>query len=126
MGSYFAPAVPVWSDPQLLRSDDLAERLAETMGDAPAILMRGNGAVTKADTLEAAVVFTWFLEDAARIELAVRQVGAEEQGVLTLDEARERAVSTGRIFERRWEFLTAGDAEAAHMTAGFRLPNEGA
>jgi HCOMODA/2-hydroxy-3-carboxy-muconic semialdehyde decarboxylase len=125
-GSYFAPEVPVWDDPRLLRSDQPSAALAASMGDAPAILMRGNGAVTAAASLEAAVVYAWFLEDAAKVEIAARQIGAADRGILTADEARDRAVSAGRIFERMWDFLTAGDAEATAMTPGFRLPGEAA
>jgi HCOMODA/2-hydroxy-3-carboxy-muconic semialdehyde decarboxylase len=126
LGSYFAPRVPLWDDPRLLRSDGAAEKLTAAMADAPGILMRGNGAVTAASSLEAAVVFAWFLEDAARVELAARQAGAAEHGILGVDEARDRAVSSGRIFERMWDFMTAGDPEAGAMTEGFRLPGEAA
>jgi HCOMODA/2-hydroxy-3-carboxy-muconic semialdehyde decarboxylase len=112
LGSYFTPPPPVWPDPRLLRSDAAAGRLADMMGDAPALLMRGNGVVTAAASLEEAVVLTWFLEDAARIEVAVAQMGGTEQGVLSDDEVRDRAVTSGRIFERMWEHLTAGDPES--------------
>lgn len=124
LGSYFAPEVPLWDDPLLLRSDEAAEKLAAAMMDAPAILMRGNGAVTAAASLEAAVVFAWFLEDAARVEIAARQAGAAAIGILSAREASARAVSSGRIFERMWDFMTEGDSEAGAMTEGFRLAGE--
>jgi HCOMODA/2-hydroxy-3-carboxy-muconic semialdehyde decarboxylase len=94
------------------------------MGDSPGILMRGNGAVTAATSLEAAVVFAWFLEDAARVELAALQAGRAEEGAMTPEEARDRAVSTGRTFERMWDYLVVGDPEAGPMEAGFKLPRE--
>ncbi|HEY9274216.1 MAG TPA: class II aldolase/adducin family protein, partial [Achromobacter sp.] len=76
--------------------------------------MRGNGAVVAAESLMHAVVLTWYLEDAARIEWQLRSAGlAEGAPTLSLDEAAARAVGTGRIYERMWEYLTAGDPEAA-------------
>lgn len=114
MGSYFSPAVPLWDDPQLVRSDAQARGVAETLGAARAVAMRGNGAVVAAESLMHAVVLTWYLEDAARIELQLRSAGLANEGpTLALEEAARRAVGTGRIYERMWEYLSAGDPEAA-------------
>lgn len=112
MGSYFSPGVPLWEDVQLVRSESQARGVAELMGQSPAIVMRGNGAVTAAGSLEDAVVLTWYLEDAARIELQLRAAGlAMDQHIISHEAALARAVRTGRIFERMWEYLTAGDIE---------------
>ena len=111
-GSYFSPGAALWNDPQLLRGDEPAARLAETFGAGRAILMRGNGAVTGAQTLERAVVLTWYLEDACRIELEALRCGqAESAPTLSHEEALARATDKGRIFERMWDFLTHGDPE---------------
>ena len=111
-GSYFAPMPPLWDDPLLLRSDEQAQQLAETLGDARAIVMRGNGAVTAGESLEQAVVFAWYLEDAARVELDVlRCGGADTAPTLTPEEVEVRAVGTGRIYERMWDYLCDGDPE---------------
>jgi HCOMODA/2-hydroxy-3-carboxy-muconic semialdehyde decarboxylase len=74
--------------------------------------MRGNGVVLAADSLEKVVCLTWYLEDAARLELAVLGAGLEEtSAVLTADECDRRATSAGGIFERMWDYLTFGDPE---------------
>ena len=110
MGSYFAPGTPLWDDPQLIRSDAQANALADQMGSAAAIVMRGNGVVTAGLSLPDAVVLTWYLEDAARIELDCD--GAATPAVpLTDAEAMQRATRAGRIFERMWDYLTFGDPE---------------
>jgi HCOMODA/2-hydroxy-3-carboxy-muconic semialdehyde decarboxylase len=116
-GTYFAPKPPLWDDIQLLRSDDQTRRLAEQLGEAPAIVMRGNGAVVAAESLEKAVGLTWYLEDAARIELAVRACGGEG-AIASAEECAARATDAGRIFERMWEFLTDGDPEGGSDFAG--------
>jgi HCOMODA/2-hydroxy-3-carboxy-muconic semialdehyde decarboxylase len=110
-GSYFHPAPPLWNDPQLLRSDEQAAALAERMGDAAGIVMRGNGVVTAGSSLERAVVLAWYLEDAARVELACLSAGLADDTILTEAEAMERSTWAGRIEERMWEYLTDGDPE---------------
>jgi HCOMODA/2-hydroxy-3-carboxy-muconic semialdehyde decarboxylase len=61
------------------------------------------------NTLEEAVVMAWYLEDSARVELAVLGTGLDGQ-VLTPAEAQDRAVTSGRIVERMWDWLTRGDS----------------
>lgn len=110
MGTYFSPSVPLWDDVQLIRSRQQAEGVAALMGDSPAVVMRGNGAVVAAESLENAVVLTWYLQDAARIELDLRSAGlASNDGVIKHQAAQQRATSAGRIFERMWEYLIAGE-----------------
>lgn len=112
MGSYFSPGVPLWDDVQLVRSDEQAKGVAATMAGSAAIVMRGNGAVVAAEDLPTAVGLTWYLEDAARIELQLRCAGlAPETGVLTPEQAAQRATRSGRIFERMWQYLGADDPE---------------
>lgn len=115
MGSYFAPQVPLWSDPQLVRTEGQAAGVAATLGSRPAVVMQGNGAVVAAPSIEEAVVLTWYLEDAARIELQLRASGLAGAPVLTAEQAAQRATSAGRIFERMWEYLCAGDPENAQV-----------
>ena len=106
IGAYFAE-LPLWDDPRLLRDDQAAERLAERAGDAPAIVMRGNGAVTIGASLEQAVTLAWFLEDAARVERDVRAMGFDPaSGVLDADEVVARQVWAGGVTERMWRHLT--------------------
>jgi HCOMODA/2-hydroxy-3-carboxy-muconic semialdehyde decarboxylase len=112
-GAYFAPFPPLHPDPRLVRDCTAADTLVEELGSARAIVMRGNGAITVGASIEEAVVMAWYLEDAARVELAVLATRLAEEDVneLTATEARDRAVTSGRIIERMWEWLTAGDPE---------------
>ena len=81
--------------------------------------MRGNGVVTAGSSLEEAVVLTWYLEDAARIELDVMASGLGDTApVFSEAEAKARANWNGRLRERMWDYLTAGDPELP--TAGER------
>lgn len=111
-GAYFAPKVPVWNDPQLIRDDERAEKVARLMRNSAGVLMRGNGAVVAGDSLEEAVVLAWYLEDTCRVELDVLASGqAAIAPILTDQEAAQRATKAGRIFERMWQYLTSDDEE---------------
>lgn len=106
IGAYF-DRLPLWPDPRLLRNDEAAAALAQMLGDAPAIVMRGNGAVVAAETMPKAASLAWFLEDAARIERDVRAMGfAPESGLLDPSETADRQVWSGQVAERMWDWLT--------------------
>ncbi|MFK5980503.1 MAG: class II aldolase/adducin family protein [Rhizobiaceae bacterium] len=111
-GTYFAPSPPLWDDPQLIRDDEKAFNVVAKMGNAPAVMMRGNGAVTAGETLKEAVVLAWYLEDACRVELDALASGLSEFApIISDEEAMLRATKAGNIFERMWEYLSAGDPE---------------
>lgn len=106
IGAYFAD-LPLWHDPRLLRDDASASALATLLGHAPAIVMRGNGAVVVGETMPRAVTLAWFLEDAARIERDVRAMGfTPDSGLLSEDEVSARQVWSGGVAERMWDYLT--------------------
>ena len=82
MGAYFVAGVALWDDPQLVRDDERAAGVIDAMGPCAAVVMRGNGVVVAADSLRKAVGLTWYLEDAARLELAVLAAGLEADSVV--------------------------------------------
>lgn len=113
LGTYFAPAPSLWMDVQLVRDDERAARVVETMGANAAIVLRGNGAVTAGRSIEEAAALAFFLEDAARVELATLPSEAAGHKPLeyTAEESAGRAVRAGGLFERMWQYLCFGDAE---------------
>ena len=115
-GSYFAPQPPFWPDPQLVRNDEAAQGVAQLLGDAPALVLNVNGAITVGETPAQALGLAWLLEDAARVEL-IALAAAPAAPPLPLDQARQRATWQGGIAERLWEYLTRDDAELATANA---------
>jgi len=112
-GAFFFPGAPLWDDPSLLRDDARAAGVAEKLGSANAVVMRGNGAVTVAEDLPRAVTLAAYLEDAAAVELAVVSAGREQSSpTLTEDQAMRRATWAGFAAERMWDYLTYGDPES--------------
>lgn len=111
-GAYFAPAPALWDDPRLLRDDVAAARLAEHLGAGKAIVMRANGAVVCGENLIEAVALSWFLEEAARVEVGLMQMHQDgDHTLLTDDETSARQVTAGRVYERMWEYLSFEDPE---------------
>ncbi|SEP87497.1 HCOMODA/2-hydroxy-3-carboxy-muconic semialdehyde decarboxylase [Solimonas aquatica] len=111
-GAYFAPQPAFWDDPRLLRDTPQAERLAAQLDGGKAIVMRANGAVVLGTDLVEALALSWFLEEAARVEVALMQMGQDgDHTLLSPAETLARQVTTGRVYERMWEYLTAGDPE---------------
>lgn len=110
-GTYFAPEVGLWDDIQLIRDDDKADGAIRAMGASAGLLMRGNGAVVCGETLQEAVVLAWYLDDMCRVELAARAAGFSDGPSISVSEAESRATRSGRIIERMWDHLTAGDPE---------------
>ena len=98
---------------RLLRDEARAQGLAEALGEAPAIVMRGNGAIVVGGRLEEAVALSWFLEDAARVELEVRAMGCGAGRTLDESEIAARQTYAGGVVERMWLWLTAGSPGAA-------------
>lgn len=114
MGCYFHAGIPLWNDVQLVRTEEQALGVSQLLGQSAAVVMRGNGAVVVGADLPEAVVLTWYLEDAARIELQALACGRSD-AVLSREEAERRAIRHGQIFERMWQYLTAGDPEGPEV-----------
>jgi HCOMODA/2-hydroxy-3-carboxy-muconic semialdehyde decarboxylase len=107
IGAYIHPGPALWDDPRLLRDDASAARLAECLGDLGSIVMRGNGAIIVADSLQKAVVLSWFLEDAARVERDIRAMGFDpDAGSLDTEEIAARQTWAGGVIDRMWAYLT--------------------
>ncbi len=112
-GSYFYPQVPMSSSQDLIRTDELAMQVADSMGDAPAVIVGVNGAVTAGESAKQALALAWFLEETARVELAVMSAGrASEAPRLSATVAKQRAVwDQGLTAQRLWDHLCNGDVE---------------
>ena len=68
LGCLFGEGVPVFDKPDLIRSDALGDELAESLGNARAVLMYGHGAVVWGENV--AACFTaciWFEENAKKL-----------------------------------------------------------
>ncbi|MBI1997507.1 MAG: class II aldolase/adducin family protein [Deltaproteobacteria bacterium] len=104
-GSFFSGGVPVFYKPDLITTPQLGAAVAETLGDKPAVLLRGNGQVTVGRTIAEAVMMAIYLEEAAEILYGALQIGTPIP--LTGDEsARRRVEALPPVdLERAWKFF---------------------
>jgi len=112
LGAYFAPAPPLWDEPALLRDGVRAAAVAERLGTARAIVLRGNGAIAVGATVREAACHAFFLEDAAKIELLAQ--GSDAAAVpYTAEQAARRGSGDASLYDRMWEYLLDHDFEEA-------------
>jgi HCOMODA/2-hydroxy-3-carboxy-muconic semialdehyde decarboxylase len=113
MGSFLGESTPVFeirdaAGPQsdlLIRDKALGEALARSLGDRPAVLMRGHGVTVVGATLKEAVFRSVYTEFNARIATAALQLGPVTY--LTAGEAEASAASNASQFDRAWDVWQA-------------------
>ncbi|HEY7221574.1 MAG TPA: class II aldolase/adducin family protein [Candidatus Binatia bacterium] len=104
-GSFFTGGVPVFFTPDLITTAELGDKVAQTLEDKPAILLRGNGQVTVGRTIPEAVMMAIYLEEAAEILHGALQIGTPIP--LTAEEAgpRQAEALPPVDLERAWNFF---------------------
>lgn len=105
-GSLVHP-VPVLDSPNSINNRAMADRLAATLGDRPAALMKSHGAVTVGQTLVEAFVLAAYMEENAQRQFMAMQLGqpyvfdAEELAL-----CRQKLWSQA-LFQRAWDHFRA-------------------
>jgi HCOMODA/2-hydroxy-3-carboxy-muconic semialdehyde decarboxylase len=106
MAFFVGEGVPVFEIRQaggvsdmLIRTPELGQALAKTLGVRSAALMRGHGAVVAAPTLHQVVGRAYYLNLNARLQLQAIQLG----GSIAYLDAEEARRAT-QDYERSWEF----------------------
>jgi ribulose-5-phosphate 4-epimerase/fuculose-1-phosphate aldolase len=95
----------------LVRDDRIGRALAERLGTANIVLMRGHGSTTVAPSLKLAVYRAVYAEINARMQLQALQLGEPEY--LAREEAEAAMASTEGQVERPWALWKAA-AERRH------------
>jgi ribulose-5-phosphate 4-epimerase/fuculose-1-phosphate aldolase len=105
-GSLVYP-MPVLDSPNSINNKAMADRLAATLGDRPAAMMKSHGAVTVGKTIVEAFVLANYLEENACRQYMALQIGkpysftAEEVAL-----CREK-LWTESLFKRTWDHFRA-------------------
>ena len=94
--------VPVHEPARLLRDPELAAAAARTLGDADAVLLRGNGALSVGSRPGIAVARMWLLAAACRLRLAT---AGHDARALADDEIDAWRAAAPPLLERLWEYL---------------------
>lgn len=86
----------------LIRDNAAGHDLAETLGDKPAALMRGHGAVVVADSLHVVAGRAYYMTVNAKTQLAAMAIGGKD--VVYMDAKEAEAVGAQDGFERAWTY----------------------
>jgi ribulose-5-phosphate 4-epimerase/fuculose-1-phosphate aldolase len=112
-GAPFGRAVPVYDDPDLVRSDEQGSAMAKDLGAHRAVLLRGHGVAVVADDVPSCVTLSLYLEENAKRLAYAMAIG--EPKPYTDDEIKRVAESLWQPFviEKTWI-----DAEERARRAG--------
>lgn len=101
-GSLVYP-VPVLDSPNSINNKKMADRLAATLGDRPAALMKAHGAVTVGRSILEAFVLATYMEDNARRQYMAMQIGTPYAfNEVELALCREK-LWNDKLFQRTWD-----------------------
>jgi L-fuculose-phosphate aldolase len=105
-GSLVYP-MPVLDSPRSINNPEMAARLAATLGDRPAAMMKAHGAVTVGKNIIEAFVLANYLEENAYRQYMALQIGKpyifSEEEVL----ACQQKLWTESLFRRTWDHFRA-------------------
>ena len=108
-GGIFADGIPEYSRIGLIRSRELGELLAKTLGARSAVMMRGHGISTAYGDVRSATVAACYLEESASMQLrmlAAAGGNASRIRAYTREEAESlRDQVTGSVAKRAWEYF---------------------
>jgi L-fuculose-phosphate aldolase len=108
-GGGFADGVPEYGRIGLIRSRDLGDEVARSLGGGVAVMMRGHGISTAMKDVRAATVAACFLEESAALQLRMlaaaggdaKKIRAftREEAILVRDQTGPGAAASGRAWE---------------------------
>lgn len=107
-GGVFHAGVPEYQRIGLVRSAELGDLLAQCLGGANAVMMRGHGIATAAADVRAATVAACLLEESAELQLSMlATAGGDASRVRSYgptDLDRVGGVIEGPVVARAWEY----------------------
>jgi ribulose-5-phosphate 4-epimerase/fuculose-1-phosphate aldolase len=108
MAAFLGEGVPVFEirkaggvTDMLIRNNALGKALAESLGNKPAVLLRGHGAVVVAPSLHVVAGRAYYMMVNARVQAQAIQLGGGKVTYLEEEEARKAAPQDG--YERSWD-----------------------
>jgi ribulose-5-phosphate 4-epimerase/fuculose-1-phosphate aldolase len=122
-GGIFAGGVPEYSRIGLIRSRELGDLVAKTLGGGIAVMMRGHGITTALSEIRSAAVAACYLEESAALQLKMLSAaGGDASKIRVISEEDAGPLKdqiTGNVAKRAWEYFAAV-AEATALGGGQR------
>lgn len=99
--------MPVLDSPRSINNPDMAKRLADTLGDRPAAMMKSHGAVTCGKNIVEAFVLANYLEENAYRQYRALQIGKPYSFSDDEVAACQAKLWTETLFKRTWDHFSA-------------------
>ena len=112
-GSLVYP-MPVLDSPRSINNPEMAARLAATLADRPAAIMKAHGAVTVGHDIVEAFVLANYLEENAYRQYMALQIGKPYVFSQEEVEACQQKLWTESLFKRTWDHFHAKLDAATH------------
>jgi ribulose-5-phosphate 4-epimerase/fuculose-1-phosphate aldolase len=111
-GTAFNQGVPLFERPGLIRSRELGDQVAATLGSGNAMLLRGHGANTADVDVRRTTVLACLLEEAAELQLRALTALGGDAGKIHFFDAEENArvreqIDAAGPMNRAWEYYAA-------------------
>jgi ribulose-5-phosphate 4-epimerase/fuculose-1-phosphate aldolase len=110
-GAVFADRIAEYERIGLIRTRELGDELARTLGGGLAVMMRGHGITTAAADVRTATVAACFLEESAALQLRMLAAAGGDASRIrayTREQAERLADQlSGPIVERAWEYYAS-------------------
>jgi L-fuculose-phosphate aldolase len=108
LGSIFPrTGIPLFDDPDLIRSRERGDAVARALGAERAVLLRAHGAVTTGESIESCFVASIWLEENAKKQLWAATLGTPQ--VLAPDEAARvrHSLWSPEVIRKTWDYYIA-------------------
>ncbi len=108
LGSIFpATGIPLFDDPDLIRSRERGEAVARALGAERAVMLRAHGAVTTGESVENCFVASIWLEENAKKQLWAATLGTPH--VLSPDEVGRvrKSLWSPEVIRKTWDYYIA-------------------
>lgn len=99
--------MPILDSPNSINNPDMAKRLADTLGDRPAAMMKSHGAVTCGKNIIEAFVLANYLEENAYRQYRALQIGKPYAFSAEEVAACQAKLWTETLFKRTWDHFSA-------------------
>lgn len=110
-GGVFADGVAEYDRIGLIRTRELGDQLAQSLGSRSAVMMRGHGITTVFGDVRSATIVACFLEESAALQLRMLAAAGGDAGRLRAYSAEEadrvRDQVSQSIVNRAWEYYAA-------------------
>ncbi|MDH3418791.1 MAG: class II aldolase/adducin family protein [Gammaproteobacteria bacterium] len=99
--------MPILDSPRSINNPEMAKRLADTLGDRPAAMMKSHGAVTCGKNIVEAFVLANYLEENAYRQYRALQIGKPYSFSDDEVAACQAKLWTETLFKRTWDHFSA-------------------